>query len=489
MRQREASTAEERREKRERRRAKRPYRIVSFLCALLFVGLGSYMAYFQIAKSEALLNSPYNKRTEALAEQVIRGSILARDGEVLAETLVSEDGEEQRTYPYGKLFAHTVGYLDYGSSGLESSESSVLLASHEKLGTQVVNELREQKKQGDDLVTTLDLALQEAAYREITSAGRGAVFAMDVSTGEVRACVSEPGFDPNTIVASWSELTSEESEKEGVFLNRATQGLYPPGSTFKIVTALAYLRQYGSFDDFHFDCSGSFEKSGFTIHCAGNTAHGAENFADAMANSCNCAFAHMASELVDRRLLRATADDLGFNKKLSLELPSAKSRFTLDATTASQLTMQTGIGQGETLATPMEMCLVTAAVANDGRMMKPRFVQEVRNADGDTVKNYKSESLGTVVNGEEAAAIDELLHAVTAYGTASSLSALPYDIAGKTGTAQYGDVSLGMAHSWYVGYSNTGADDICICVLAEGGNVAARDIAGRLFTTYFEEGE
>lgn len=486
MKQKEASTTDKIALRRHKR-ALRPYKIVSVICALLFISLAGYMAYFQINESDKILNSPYNKRTEKLAEKVIRGSILAADGTPLAQSTVDESGNETRSYPYDSLFAHTVGYLDYGSSGLESTQNSVLLSSHQDLSDQVTNDLKNQKKNGDNLLTTFRVNLQEAA-RDALGDNRGAVFVMDTDSGDVLVDYSNPGFNPNTIVQDWSTLTSEENESSGVFVNRATQGLYPPGSTFKMITALAYLRQHGTFDDFSYKCTGTYTNAGFTIHCAGNKAHGNETFADAMANSCNCAFALMAAEQVDKNLLRETAEEMGFNNKLSLSIPSSKSRFTLDSSTATQLTMQTGIGQGETLATPMEMCMVADAIANGGVMMEPRFLTQIQNTTGAIVKSIGTKSLGTVMTADEASQITTLMKAVVQRGTAETLSELPYDIAGKTGTAQYGDVSEDKAHSWFVGFSNTGNEDIVVSVLIEdGGNgkAPAVDAAKTIFQRYF----
>lgn len=486
MKQKRASTTEKIAKKR-RRRAARPYRIVSVLCVLLFVSLAVYLSYFQIVKSDELLNSPYNKRTEKLAEKVVRGSILASDGTALAYTEVGEDDSENRIYPYSSLFAHTVGYLDYGSSGLELSENSTLLTSHQDLSSQVSSDIKNQKKTGDNVVTTFNISLQQAASDALGD-NQGAVFVMDVDTGDVLVDVSKPGFDPNTIVSDWESLTSEENESSGVFVNRATQGLYPPGSTFKVVTALAYLREYGTFDNYTFNCTGTYENSGYTIHCADNTSHGEENFAQAMANSCNCAFASMAVEKIDKSVLRETAEDLKFNEKFSLDIPSSESKFTLDENSADQLTMQTGIGQGDTVATPMEMCMIADAVANGGKMMEPRFITRVENTTGDIVKSRSVKSVGNVMSETESEQLTVLMKAVVSDGTASTLSGLPYDIAGKTGTAQYGDVSEGKAHSWFIGFSNTGGEDIALCVLIEdggNGNAPAVEAAKKIFQSYF----
>ncbi len=462
----------------------RPYRIVSYLSVALFIGLISYMIYFQIVKSEELLNSPLNKRQDEVEAQVIRGSILDAEGTPLAVTSMDDYGDPYRQYPYGALFAHTVGYGVYGGSGLESSHNNDLIHSHMSIVNQVQNDLSEEKKPGDNLVSTMHSDLQQAAW-EALNGFAGTAVVMEAKTGNVLANVSSPAFDPNTVEEDWEWLTQSEN---GIFLNRALQGLYPPGSTFKIVTALAYYRQYGSFDNFMYECTGSFEHAGFTIHCANDHVHGMETIADAMANSCNCAFASMAVEKIDKNILRKTAEDLGFNKEMTTDLPFIESIFELDSNTADQLTMQTAIGQGDTLATPMLMCMIAQAVANNGKMLIPNYVDHIRSSDGITVKKYSASSYGQVMTEQEAAILTELLRGVVQRGTATDLADLPYDIVGKTGTAEYGDIAAGTAHSWFVGFSNTGQRDIVVSVLVEnGGNGIApgTQVARRLFQTWF----
>ncbi len=465
----------------------RPYRIVSYISLALFASLIGYMVYFQVFLSDNLLNSPYNKRQEIVQEQIVKGSLLDRSGNVLAETVTAEDGTESRNYPYGNLFAQAVGYSVYGGSGLESTENSTMLQSHADIVTQMQQDIQEEKKQGDNVTTTLSAVLQQAASDALGS-NRGAVFAMDADTGEVLVDYSSPNFNPNTIEQDWESLVNSE---DGVFLNRATQGQYPPGSTFKIVTALAYYRQHGTFDDFSYTCTGSYESDGYTIHCAGNEVHGQESFQDAMANSCNCAFAYMAVNLIDKDLLRQTADQMGFNQDIPVELPYNGGEFTLDANTPNQLTMQTAIGQGDTLATPMLMCMVADAVKNNGQMMTPIFVKSVDSATGSNVKTMQPQIFGDVMTTEETQALEPLLEAVVQRGTAADdLSDLPYQIAGKTGTAEYGDVSEGKAHSWFTGYTNTGNNDIVVCAVVEnGGNgrAPATQVARNVFSAWGTE--
>ena len=240
----------------------KPYFIVSFLFVGIFLSLIAYLVYFNVTKRETYLSDSHNTRQKDYAEKVVRGSILSSDGVVLARTDVDEDGNETRVYPYDNLFAHVVGYLSKGSSGLEATENYQLLESHANPLEQLRNEFKDEKNIGDNVITTLNSHMQQVAYDALGD-NIGAVIALEPDTGRVLVSVSKPSFNPNTIDEDWDSLTADDSS--GVFLNRGLQGQYPPGSTFKIVTALAYLRQNQTLDGCSFDCEGELTNGGCTI--------------------------------------------------------------------------------------------------------------------------------------------------------------------------------------------------------------------------------
>ncbi|MDD3277457.1 MAG: penicillin-binding transpeptidase domain-containing protein [Lachnospiraceae bacterium] len=462
----------------------RQYLIVSYLFVGIFLSLIGYIVYFNVYKRDDFLNSPYNKRAASYQEEVIRGSICAADGTVLARTDVDEAGNETRVYPYNQLFAHAVGYSTSGGGGLESTESITLLTSHANPLEQVQNGFQNEKNTGDNLITTFNVNLQQAAY-DAFGDNKGAVIVMKPSTGEVLVDLSKPDFDPNTISANWDTLSSDNENSP--LLNRSLQGLYPPGSTFKIITSLAYLRQNLTLDGFQFNCTGELEGGGYTIHCYASTAHGDEDYTTAFANSCNSAFAQIGLSL-DKASFATVADSLSFNKKIALELPSSASRFDLNAQTADALVMQTAIGQGDTLMTPMHLAMIAGAVANDGIAMTPKFMNSVTNYTGTVVKEESNQVYGQMMSAQEAAQIKELMKAVVASGTGSALNDLGVTIAGKTGSAEFSS-NPDNTHSWFVGFSDTGSpDDIVVCVLAENagaGSATAVPIARSIFASYF----
>ena len=271
------------------------------------MGLIGYLIYFNTIKSDDFINSPYNTRQDTFADRVVRGKIMSSDGEVLAQTNVSEDGTEERSYPYNNVFAHVVGYDSNGKSGLESEANFQLLSSHEFFLNQIRNEFMGTKNTGDTVVSTLNADLQTTAYNSLGDR-RGAVVALEPSTGKILALVSKPDFDPNTISENWDTLVNDETNSS--LLNRATMGQYPPGSTFKVVTALDYFRTRGSFNGFSFDCQGSITKENHTIQCYNGKVHGTEDFYTAFANSCNCAFAEIGTELGGASLLKTSTDFL-----------------------------------------------------------------------------------------------------------------------------------------------------------------------------------
>lgn len=461
----------------------RQYLIVSYFFVAIFLSLIGYLVYFNVYLREDYQTSPYNKRVKTYQEHVVRGNIVSSDGAVLAKTDVDGEGNESRVYPFDRVFAHVVGYDTNGKSGLEASEGISLLTSHASPLEQVENEFKNQKNIGDTLVTTLNSNLQQVAYDALGDY-KGAVIVMDTSTGDVLVDVSKPDFNPNRVSEDWESLSADEGNSP--LLNRALQGLYPPGSTFKIITALAYLEQNGSFDGFTFNCTGELTYDDYTVHCAGNAVHGQETFAEAFANSCNCAFAEIGLSL-DKNKFDDLAKRLSFGDKLGLQLPSSKSGFSMDNSTPRPLTMQTSIGQGNTTMTPVHLAMIAGAVANDGVAMTPNFVKRIENHTGAEVRANAPKQFKTLMPASEAAQLKELMKGVVQNGTGGKLNDLGIPIAGKTGSAEHGDMTQ-ETHSWFVGFSDTGKDDIVVCVIAESagsGSSVAVPIAKRILGTYF----
>lgn len=457
--------------------------VITYLFLLLFLALMCYVVYFMALKSEDFINSPYNTRQDSFSEHVIRGKILSADEKVLAETVTSSDGTEYRSYPYGNKYAHVVGFSSNGKSGIESTMNFNLLRSHAFIGERIVQELKGEKNQGDNVVTTLDSSLQECAYQVLGNYD-GAVIVMEPATGKILAMVSKPDFDPNQISANWDTIVNSDSS---VLLNRATQGLYPPGSTFKILTTLEYMRENPAYDQYQYDCDGSFTASGATIHCYNNKAHGDESLMDSFAHSCNASYANIGLTL-DMDQMNSLCKDLLFGQNLPVDFESSVSTFSADSSSSDSMVMETAIGQGQTLVTPLHMLMITSAIANDGMLMKPYVVDHTENNNGITVKEYEPAEVKQLIASEEASVLKEYMAEVAAEGTASALSGASYEAYGKTGSAEYGSVK-GKSHSWFVGFAHQeGKEDIAVVVIAEGGgagSTVAVPAAKKIFDTYY----
>lgn len=322
------------------------FTIVIWFFFLLFLGLMAYFTYFQIAKSQMFINNSYNKRIDAFAKKVVRGQIKDKNGDILVQTDVSPSGTETRKYPYQDLFSQVVGFSVNGKAGLESSMNFYLLSSHAPITERIKNELDGKKNIGDNVIATLDLNLQKAAYKALGNRD-GAVIVMEPATGKILAMVSKPDYNPNSIAKEWDDIIKNDSGKS-VLLNRATQGLYPPGSTFKIFTTLEYIKENKNYKDYTFDCKGSFTQEDTTIHCYNNEKHGEENLQDSFANSCNSSFANIGLTLNITSFQKLTKSLL-FNQPLPYDYGSSESKFSLKKDATDSDIMETAIGRGRRL--------------------------------------------------------------------------------------------------------------------------------------------
>ena len=454
---------------------------VSYVFLGIFLCMIGYFIYFQTMVSSNVITSPYNKRQDTFADRVIRGEIKSADGEVLAYTQVSEDGTETRVYPQKDLFAHAVGYASHGKTGIELLANYQLLSSHAYFLERFVNEVQEEKNMGDQVITTLRYDLQKTAYDALGDY-RGAVIALEPSTGKILAMVSKPDFDLNEVNTNWESISSGS---DSVLLNRATQGLYPPGSTFKILTLLEYLREGNDLQNWTYECNGSYEEDGVTINCYHGKSHGTVDLKTAFAKSCNGAFAKMGME-IDSASFQKTCEELLFNKELPLPIPFKQSHITFEDNEDAGTVMQLAIGQSTTEVTPMHMAMITAAIANGGNLMKPYLIDSVENYTNEKVKKYMPSSYGKLMTAEEAELLTEYMTETVQSGTASKLQSDAYSAAGKTGTAEYSS-DKSKSHAWFVGFSNVEDPDLVVCVVVEGagaGSEYAVPIAKKVFDAY-----
>jgi len=464
----------------------REFAIITYCFVLMFVGLIGYFVNFLYKDADDFINNSHNARLSSFTESVIRGNIYSADGEVLAETNVDSTGVESRTYPYKNIFSHVIGYSNMGTAGLESTENFHMLSSHVNFIDKAVTNAAEDKMLGDNVITTLDTTLQYAAYNSL-GGNNGAVVVIEVETGKILSMVSKPDFDPNTIDINW-EAIIEDANSESVLFNRATLGKYPPGSTFKILTTLEYIREHpDDYQDYVYSCNGEISDGVNTIHCYGGEVHGSVDLEHSFAESCNTSYANIGSTLnIDK--FSELCNSMYFNTEIPCDdFTPTVTRFDLTKNSGSSVIMATSIGQGETLASPLQMAMIAASIDNDGKMMQPYLVDRIENADGQTYIQNRSKVLKEVMTSEEAAILKGYMSAVVQEGTGTKLKDQIYEAYGKTGTAEFSDE--GDSHAWFVGFAHkAGKKDIAIAVIVEGaglGSSYAVPIAQDVFYAYY----
>ncbi len=471
---------------RRRIRFPNPIQVIGGIFAALFLFMSVYLCHYAYTNRQVMMSNSYNTRQKILVEQNVRGDILSRDGTILAHSATGADGKEIREYPFANLFSHVIGFATKGKSGVEALENYYLLRSDISLSEKARYTDEEQKYPGDVVTTSLDIGLQQTAYKAL-AAYRGAIVATDVRTGEILAMVSKPDFDPNEIDQIWGDLVAA-GEGDSRLVNRVTQGIYPPGSTFKIITALEYIRENPTtYRNFRFRCGGHFTHDGETIHCFHGESHGDVDFYKAFQKSCNSSFANIGVSL-DHAAFAATLKELRFGEEMPLELPYTKSRAAIDVDTSDGDVMQLSIGQGTTAMTPMHLNMITQVIANGGVMLAPRIILSVDSADGKNIRQSDVQEIGRVMSGEEAQILTEMMTLVVNGGTGKRLEGLAYQAAGKTGSAEFNSQQKTESHAWFTGFAPAEDPRIAVTVIVEeagGGGEYAVPMAKRMFDAFF----
>ncbi len=327
---------------------------------------------------------------------------------------------------------------------------------------------------GNTVVLSIDNRIQEKAF-ELLGERRGSIVVSDVNTGKIKAMVSYPNYNPETVADNWDSLTTDDENTP--LLNRATQGLYPPGSVFKI--GMAQLIIDTGNEGMSFDCTGVNTFGNKTLRCYNETVHGSEGLTEAFRNSCNGYFAQAGLTLTKDRLI-TEALNLGYNKDYDFPLEHSESIFNLNKDSEDSELVDTSIGQGKTMATPLHINMITAAVANGGTMYTPQIAQGLKSAGGRMIKKYKPEEMGVVMSEETSAKIRELMREVVTNGTATGANNDIIAIAGKTGTAENGTDD---DHIWFTGFAPYDEPHYAVTVMLEYGGKSSRTvgIANELF--------
>lgn len=488
---------EKKQRKKEERRLNRQAMVTTIIFSLIFVFMLGYYVKFVVKDAPTVISSSKNGRIKEQAKKVVRGTIFAKDGEELAYTDTNgtdEDFEDDvRCYPYGKVFAQVIGYTTKGFTGLEDVCNYDLVMPKTNALKQIQDDFTGKVLRGCNVNTTLDVDLQKTAYNALGDF-KGGIIAMDPDTGAVFVSASKPSYNPENLEENWEKLNKKS---DAPFMNRSTQGTYMPGSVFKIVTALAYMRQDKHYNKYNFLCQGVTSFDNFKLECYHGNVHGNENLEEAFANSCNGAFASMGLE-IETDIFNQTAEDLLFNNPLPLsDLKTTTTSyvksgsFELDESSEkynNYYVAETSIGQQDVLVSPAQMVLISSAIANNGIMMKPYLISSVVTDDGSVVKEVKQSEAKTLMTKKEAKQLTKYMAAVCDYGTAKIFTSSDYKAYGKTGTADLSSAGDGNVNSWFVGFAKKGGKKLAIAVVLENINDSdgsAKDCAKKVFDRYF----
>jgi peptidoglycan glycosyltransferase len=460
-----------------------------YLFVIGFVALVGVLAYWQVYARESLATDPANRLQSRRVQEVPRGLILAGDGQTeLARSEQDNNGTYERIYPEGPLYSGVTGYWStkYGASGLEISQNNNLSGAGEpETLDELMNQFSGLDEAGNDVELTLDPELQRLAYDGLASSstGRGAAVALDPKNGEILSLVSYPSFDPNNIDDNFEELAEDPSFP---LVNRATQGLYPPGSTFKVITAAAAIEAGVKPSDRYRD-NGTYETPGYTVYNYRGRDYGQQTFEQALANSVNTIFARIGNEDVGSEALAQKAEAFGFYDPYEdFALPVAPSFFNPPPEQWDQGNVaQSSFGQQTVSSTVFEMANVAGAIANGGTMMEPRLVREVRSPDGVIIDKPTSRVHGRPMDGETAGTLTDMMEA--AVTQVESGAAIPgVKVAGKTGTAEAPGEEL---HSWFISFAPADDPEIAVAIMVENGQEGykqALPIARRLMEAHLK---
>lgn len=440
----------------------------AILALLLFFGA---LAYWQVFRTD-LSNDDGNPRVLATFNDPNRGRILDREGnEIVGSTA---DGTR---YYNDVTYAHLVGYLDarYGSQGAELAFNDSLSGKGAPSWQGAFDaEFRREALKGNDIRLTIDPVIQAAAAAALADR-RGAVVALNPQNGELLAMVSVPTYDPGSLETDGEALLAAENAP---LLNRATQGLYPPGSTFKSVTAIAALENGVIKPDTRVTCPGQIVFDGFPVSCSNvPQGPGTYPFKNAFTFSVNAIFAQVGVNTGWERLME-TATRLGFGRALEFTLDTAPSQVHgPDTEETTTLLASTAFGQGELLATPLQMAVVAAAIANGGVVVTPHI--GLAEMDGEeVVRKLGDGSSRRVMSEEVSRTMRDFMVSVVDNQQADGVAMQGIKIGGKTGTAEAGD---GTSHAWFIAFAPAENPTIAVAVLVENGGrggVVASPVAG-----------
>lgn len=456
----------------------------SALCLLAgFLILTLGLVYWQIVRSQGLNNASSNPRVAEASQHEHRGAIYDASGQTLARSIEQPDGTEVRSYTLSSL-AQTIGYIStkYGVSGLEGSYNGYLSGVRGTNPVQAIwMDVSRQPAHGNDLYLTIDSRLQRLAAQALGDR-KGAVVAIDPHTGAIKALVSSPSYDPNRLGELGQSLLSDPNQP---LLNRATQGLYPPGSTYKTVTASAALDSGVVKPSDIYKCINGIVIQGFVIACT-NAPPGQTqwDFLHAFVYSINATFAQVGVQIGAARF-SDYSHRFGVGEAIPFDIDVATSHLLRPGSSFNDVLLaSSAFGQGQLSITPLQMALVAATVANDGAEPAPYLVASVRDANGNVLSQHQPVIRTQVMRPDTAREMQTFMHRAVQEGFGQEAGLQGMDVAGKTGTAETGTSAT--AHAWFIGYAPASAPRLAVAVIVENGGpggLTAAPIARQLFNT------
>lgn len=433
-----------------------------------FILLVAALSYQQVAMGGRYRQNPLNKRASIRLSKVKEGTIRDRASVILAET--QRVGPKfERVYPLGRATCHVVGYdsVKLGSAGLQKRYRNVLLGV-DGLESPLA-QLLQDRQVGHDIVLTLDASAQRAATEALE--GRvGAVVALDPRNGDVLVMASSPTFNPNFLGDAWDIICNDPASP---LLNRCTQGQYPPGFPFAILTAAAALDAGVATLGTKLRCEGHYRIDGDEIVCRRRSGHGLLDMREALIVSCNIYFAKLSLKIGWERL-RETAEAFGFGKTTDFDLPVVPSSIPPTEPGDRAALAKAASGQGGVTVTPLQMAMIAAAIGNGGRMMAPRLVQSVRSAEGRILRTTQSRQISQPVSVETADALREAMTQVVKRKTGAWTKSEHVEIAGETGLAENPN---GAPHAWFVALAPAATPRVAVAVLIENADAGTAEAA------------
>ncbi|MFJ3697798.1 peptidoglycan D,D-transpeptidase FtsI family protein [Streptomyces sp. NPDC090052] len=465
----------------------KPLRRIAIFCGLLVLALLLRDNWIQYVTADSLNSRKENRRVEIERYAHERGDIIV-DGKAVTGSTVTQGSmyKYKRTWKDGPMWAPVTGYASqaFGATQLENLNDSILTGNDDRLFfDRTLSMFTGEKKQGGNVVTTLNADAQKAAYKGLGDK-KGAVAALDPKTGAILAMASTPSYDPSTFAGNSTSTDSKnytalKNDKNEPLLNRALRQTYPPGSAFKVVTASAALENglYDSVDTpTRSPLPWRLPLSSKDLPNEGNLPCKNATLVEALRVSCNTVFGKIGADLGEDKM-RAEAEKFGFNSEQFTPTRSNASVFSKDMDKAQ--TALSSIGQFNTSATPLQMAMVASAVANDGTLMKPYMVDRLTAPNLDTVAKTDPEKQSEPLTKEHAQMVQKMMEAVVERGTGGNARIPGVTVGGKTGTAQNGINNSGNPYAWFISYAKTDqGSPVAVAVVVEDSNASRQDISG-----------